>query len=195
MSVDPGRLHAGVAEHGKVCALEGDHVSALMHYREAMSMGVRLDAPAIVVRHYLECALESLEHMGAYDEVLQYCERAIEHYRQHPPEGGLTQFDLASVHQRRGVALLKQGHRDEAARAFDVACTIAADAGARLPLAEVLLRWIRAQLTISAERIAAEQERHHYYSVRNDTVVRSQAVPLPGQPPLRTLPITSQGGV
>jgi len=159
-------LHAAVAEHGKICALDGDHVAALMHYREAMSMGVRQNAPAIVMRHYLECALESLEHMGAYDELLQYCDRAVEHYRLHPPEHGLAQFDLATIHQRRGVALLKQGKRDEAARAFAVACAAAAAAEARLPLAEVLRRWIEAQLTITPDRLAAEQQRHRYYSVR-----------------------------
>jgi len=175
-------LHVGVAEHGKVCALDGDHVTALMHYREAMSICVRLNAPAIVVRHYLECALESLEHMGAYDELLQYCDRAVAHYRQHPPENGLAQFDLASIHQRRGVALLKQGKRDDAARAFEEACLTAAAADAGVPLAETLLRWIKAQLTISSDRIAAEQRQHHYYSVRTDTVMRSRAVPLPGHP-------------
>ena len=162
-------LHIGVAEHGKVCALGGDHVTALMHYREAMSMAIREQSPPVVVRHYLECALESLEQMGAYSEVLAYCDRAVEHYQQHPPEGPLPQLDLASIHQRQGVVLLKQGDREGAARAFDVASSLARAVGAELPLAGTLLRWLRAQLTITADRIAREQERHHYYSVRPST--------------------------
>jgi hypothetical protein len=163
-------LHINVAERGKVCALGGDHVTALMHYREAMAMAIREQSPPVLVRHYLECALESLEHMGAYSEVLKYCERAIEHYQQNPPEGPLPQLDLASIHQRQGIVLLKQGDREGATRTFDVACNLARAAGAHLPLADTLLRWLRAQLTITADRIASEQERHHYYSVRPSTV-------------------------
>jgi tetratricopeptide (TPR) repeat protein len=190
----PGSLHAGVAEHGKVCALRDDHVSALMHYREAMSMAVRQKAPEVVFRHYLECALESLEHMGAYRELLEYCDRAIEHYRLHPPESPLARFDLASIHQRRGVALLKQGERDAAARALEAALATARTAEARLTLAETLLRWLRAQLTVSVDRIGAEQVRHHYFSVRKETVIPSRAVPLPGRPPIRSSAIVSSRG-
>jgi tetratricopeptide (TPR) repeat protein len=177
---DPARLHAGIAEYGKVCALRGDHVAALMHYREAMSVAIRQSAPDVIVRHYLECALESLEHMGAYAEVLAYCERALEHYRAQPPGSALGYFDVASIQQRRGVVLLKQGRRDEAAQAFNAACETARSANATLPLAETLLRWITAQLTITADRLASEQARHHYCSVRADTVRPARAVPLPG---------------
>ena len=175
-------LHFGVAEHGKVCALRGDHVTALMHYREAMGMAARQQAPEVVLRHYLECALESLEHMEAYDELLTYCDRAVDHYREHPPQSPLAGFDLASIHQRRGVALLKQGHREEAARAFDTACAAAHSVEASLPLADTLRRWLRAQLTITPERLAAEQARHKYLSVRVDTVRPSRAVPLQARP-------------
>ena len=173
-------LHAGIAEYGKVRALQGDHVTALLHYREAMSMAVREQAAPVMIRHYMECALESLEHMGAYDEVMAYCDRAIEHYRDHPPQNSLTQFDLAAVHQRRGVVLLRRGARDRAAQAFDVACTTARLADADVPLARTLLGWIRAQLTISAERLAAEQARYGYCSVRPETVRPARARPLPG---------------
>lgn len=187
-------LHAGVAEYGKVCALRGDHVAALMHYREAMSMAIRQSAPEVVVRHYLECALESLEQMGAYAEVLAYCDRALEHYRAHPPESALGHFDVASIQQRRGVVLLKQGDRDEAARAFGAACATARTANATLPLAATLLRWITAQLTITADRLAAEQARHHYCSVRAETVRRTHAVPLPGHASMTRAATVTAGG-
>jgi hypothetical protein len=177
----PGHLHAGV-------------VSALMHYREAMSMAIRQQAAQVVVRHYLECALESLERMGAYGELLAYCDRAIEHYRLNPPESPLARLDLATIHQRRGVVLLKQRDRDEAARAFELACVTARTAQASLPLAETLLRWIRAQLTISPDRLAAEQVRHHYCSVRPETVRPSRAVALPGHPPSGPFANVTSGG-
>jgi len=178
-AVGAAGLHMGVAEQGKVHALRGDHVAALMHYREAMAIAAREQAPPLVLRHYVECALESLEHMGAYDEVLAYCERAVEHYRVHPPESRLARLDLATIHQRRGVALLKQGDRDDAERALALACAEASEAEARLPLADALLRWLRAQLTITPQRLAAELARHNYCSVREDTVTPDRAVSLP----------------
>jgi tetratricopeptide (TPR) repeat protein len=191
---EPTTLHAGVAEHGKICALRGDHVNALMHYREAMAMAVRQQAPEVVCRHYLECALESLEHMGAYAELLQYCERAVDHYREHPPASALTRFDLASIHQRRGIALLKQGERDAAVSAFELACATAQGTQAHLPLAETLLRWLRSRLTVSHDRLGAEQARHHYFSVRSDTVRPARALPLPGRPVLKPSAIVSPEG-
>jgi hypothetical protein len=181
MTAPPHTLHAGVAEHGKVCALRGEHVAALVHYRQAMSMAIGQRAAEVVVRHYLECALESLEHMAAHDEVLAYCDRAIEHYRARPPESALARVDLASIHQRRGIALLKLKRHDEAARALEAACATAQTAPAELPLSHTLLRWLAAKLTISAQRLAAEQARHRYFSVRPENVRPSRAVPLPGQ--------------
>lgn len=192
MSVDEPRLHGGVAEYGKVCALRGDHVAALLHYRAAMSMAIGQETPPVVIRHYMECALESLEQMGAYDDVLAYCDRAVGHYRDHPPDSALAQLDLATIHQRRGVVLLRRGARDEAADAFDVACATAHQAGAALPLAETLLRWIRSRLTITAERLSAEQRRCRYCAVRPETVRRARAVPLPGHGDTMSSPVLNQ---
>jgi len=187
----PG-LHFGIAEYGKVCALRGDHVPALMHYRQAMAMAARQQAPEVVLRHYLECALESLEQMGAYDELLACCDRALDHYRERPPQSDLTMFDLASIHQRRGVTLLKKGDREAAARAFETASATARRANASLPLADTLLRWLQAQLTITPERLAEEQTRHKYRSVRADTVRASLAIPLPGAPKGDAWPSTTR---
>ncbi len=192
MSGDEPQLHGGVAEYGKVCALRGDHVGALLHYRAAMSMAIVQQTPPVVIRHYMECALESLEQMGAYDEVLAYCDRAIEHYADHPPDSALAQFDLSTFHQRRGVVLLRRGARDEAAGAFDVACAIAHQAEAELPLAETLLRWIRSRLTITAERLSAEQARWRYCAVRQETVRPARAVPLPGHGGTMSSPVGNQ---
>jgi len=172
-------LHSGIAEQGKVNALRGNHVEALRHYREAMNMAVRARAPEVVFRHYLECALESLEHMGAYAELLEYCDKAISHYAERPPENPMAELDLATIHQRRGVALMKLGDRPGAKQALTVAVAGAKSCAAQLPLAEQLLRWLKGELTIGKERVLAEQHRHHYFSVRKDMVRPERAVPLP----------------
>jgi hypothetical protein len=174
----PG-LHAGIAEYGKVCALRGDYTNALLCYREAMRMAVEGGAFEVVFRHYLECSLEALEHMGAFGEVLDYCDRAIDHYREHPPLNPLARLDLASIHQRRGVVLLKRGERAEASRAFEAVREAAAGGEARLPLAGELLRWLQGGFNISPHRLEAELARHRYFSVRKETVNPASAVRIP----------------
>ncbi len=179
-SAGSGRKHhIGIAEHGKVLALAGDHKGALRHYREAMAQAVRAAEPEVFFRHYLECSIESLELMNAYDEVLAYCERAIEHYRQHattPELEALAQRDLAHVYQRQGVILFKQGHKSEARTALREALRLQPGT---MPLATSLLQWIDRNLHGDAARILAEQRRHGYFSVRTDTVDRSRAVAVP----------------
>ena len=62
-------LHHAIAERGKALALAGDHVDAMMHYREAMTLAVSGKAPEVVFRHYMDCSLGSLERMGEFGEV------------------------------------------------------------------------------------------------------------------------------
>lgn len=186
-------LHSGIAEQGKLNALRGNHVEALRHYREAMSMAVRARAPEVVFRHYLECSLESLEHLGAYAELLDYCDKAIAHYALRPPESPVAELDLATIHQRRGVALLKLGQRPAASLALTTAIAGAKSCAAQLPLAEQLLRWLKGELTVAKDRLLAEQHRHRYFSVRKDTVKPERAVPLPAS--LRaSAPTLARGG-
>lgn len=167
--------HLQIAEAGKRAALRGDHRAALGHYRDAMRLAVTTGAPEVFFRHYLEATLESLELSEAFDEVLAYCDRAIAHYATHPPGHALAELDLASIHQRRGVVLLKRGGPGAAppsgaTLALEHAVAGAARIGARLELSERLLDWIRRGLAATRQRILAEQRRLHYFSVRPDTV-------------------------
>lgn len=168
--------HHAIAERGKIHALAGDHVTAMMHYREAMSLAVKQGAPEVMFRHYMECAIESLERMGEHEEVLGYCERAILHYQDRPPAHDLARLDLASVHQRRGIALLRKGDSDGAKEALREAQRVLGGQQA-LPIARALLRWLDARMHVSSARLEAELERHRYYCVRRDSVSESRAVP------------------
>lgn len=170
------RIHLGVAEQGKLLALAGDHRGALQHYREAMGQAVRFEEPEVFYRHYLECALESLELMGALNEVVAWCDVALEHYREHPPTTAVGTRDVAHIHQRRGVVLLKLGRRDEARAPLAEAMRLQPG---QMPLAATLLRWVDSRLHCDHTRITAEQRRHGFFSVRADTVDASRAVPLP----------------
>lgn len=170
-------IHHAIAERGKLHALAGDHVTAMMHYREAMSIAVEHGAPEVMFRHYMECAIESLERMGELDEVLGYCDRAIQHYAERPPNHELAVLDLASIHQRRGITLLRKGDSSAAKEALHEALRVLGSRRA-LPIASTLLRWLDARMHVSLARLEAELERNRYYCVRRDSVSESRAVPL-----------------
>jgi len=177
------RFHLGIAEQGKLHALKGEHAPALECYREAIRLAVSSGAPEVFFRHYMECTLESLERMGSYPEVLAYTDRALAHYATITPaseeQRALIRSDLISIHQRRGAVLLKQGQTDEARAALEKALALAREACMPLPLAELLVGWIRRSFHVDAHRILMEQEAKRYFSVRPDTVDKSLAIPLP----------------
>lgn len=176
MTAHPRAMHVGLTEQGKLHALAGDHKAALAHYREAMAMAVRAGEPEVFFRHNLECSLESLELMGAHDEVLAYCDRALALYRQRPPAHDVAVRDLAHVHQRRGIILLKRGERAGARPDLAEAVRLQPE---RMPLAAALLRWVASGLHFDVARVVAEQHRHQYFCVRRDTVAPERAIPLP----------------
>jgi hypothetical protein len=170
-------IHMRLAEHGKQLALAGKHVDALQHYRQAMQQASDVGVPEVFMRHYTQCALESLERMAALDEVLATCDRARQHYVSHPPEGEVAQKDRASFLEREGVVLLRLGRRDEARTRLNEA--IAAAKPGRVPLAETLASWLRANLYIDRERLERAIVRQKYWSVRADSVRAEWALALP----------------
>lgn len=181
---DPGVLiHMGIAEQGKLHAVAGDHRMALVYYREAMRLATAKQAPELFFRHYMECMLESLERSGAYNEVLSYCEKAIAHHRGLRPiddeQARFAALDLACIHQRNGVILLKQGRNDDAREAFKRGLDVARRASLQLGLAEALYGWLARGFRVEAHRLEQELEARQYYSVRKDTVVAERAIKLP----------------
>jgi tetratricopeptide (TPR) repeat protein len=172
--------HLAIAEQGKVYALEGQHAFALAYYREAIRLTVQSGEPEIVFRHYLECVLESLEKMGAYPEVLDYCAKALDLFAA-APETTQTSLERAHVYQRQGAVQLKAGDRDSAAASLRKAVESAASQRFSLALANTLLGWIERGLQVDPRRVVAEQERLNYFNVRPDTVDRSRAIRLPNE--------------
>jgi len=167
-----GPSPAAIAELGKRLALRGRHADALNHYQRAINLGSTLGSPPLLLRHFLECALESMELAGMHDAVLSYCDEALAHYRQHPPEGDFARADLAHIQQRRAVCLARLERGEESARACAEALRCAAGADIQLPLTERLAAWLDGGYHISADRLLSEQRRHGYFSVRRDTVAR-----------------------
>ncbi len=175
------KLHLGIAEQGKLYALEGDHGAALFYYRKAMQMSVEVGDPEVFFRHYLDCVMETLEHLGSYPEIVEFCDKALELYAENPPQDPLTLRDQAHIYQKLGVVQLKSGDGEAARRSFAEALAVLVDTDQQLPLAASLLRWLEMGMHLDSRRILAEQERNQYFTVRRETVDPERAVKLPDE--------------
>lgn len=176
---DASSMHLGIAEQGKLYALEGQHDYALVYYREAIRLTVQAGQPEIVFRHYLECVLESLELIGAYQEVLDYCEKAVSLIT--GQTGEASDAELAHVYQRRGVVQLKAGERDSAIDSLRKATEHGGTRPDSVILAKSLLTWLERGLRVDVQRVLAEQQRTRYFSVRRESVDTRRAIRLPNE--------------
>jgi len=170
------RLHAGIAEAGKLDALRGRHQQALARYREALRLARASQAPQVFGRHYLHCVLESLEHLSQHASVAEMAMAAAAA----TAEAGDTPFhrrDRAMLLERAAVAQLKAG--DRALAAQTLATVLELTGAAAQPLAATLLGWLERGLAVDAVRLAEAQRRHRYWVVRADTVDRSRAIDAP----------------
>ncbi|AJQ97764.1 hypothetical protein [Gynuella sunshinyii] len=161
-------LHLSIAEHGKLLALKHQHKDALRHYQEAIRMAVSIRAPEIFFRHYTQCVLESLEKTESYQEVIEFCRNADQHYQRISAKIPLHKKDHASVLERQAVNELKAG--DETSARVSLLRALEIGGKGVLPLSEELLSWLQRNLTVSLSRLQALQEKHHYFVVRRDQV-------------------------
>ncbi len=165
MRPSPHRLHASVAEAGKLLALKGRHGEALAKYREALRLAHALRAPQIFPRHYLHCVLESLELSGAYGQAAALAGEAAS-AAANPNPSEFQRRDRAHLLERQGVNQLRTG--DTASARATLAQAV--DLDANLPLAAALLGWTARGLSVSAARLAEAQRQHRYFSVRAESV-------------------------
>lgn len=175
---DVHRLHAGVAEAGKLLALKGRHDEALAKYREALRLAHGLRAPQVFARHYLHCVLESLERMGAHDQAAVLAGEAASSAASELGDGTPSDFqrrDRAFLLERQGVNRLKAGDVAGARESLGQALSLD-DA---LLLSRDLLSWTARGLGVTAARLAEAQRAHGYWTVRADTVDGARACESP----------------
>lgn len=173
-------LHWGIAEAGKVALIDGDHVEALRHFREALRLAASSKAPEVFFRHYTQCVLETLELAGDYGEIVDLCTGQDAFYQEMGDTGPLLAKDHGSIIERLAVAELLSGNREEAVACFKRA--IARAGPSVLPLSETLLGWLRRGLVVPLGQLRQAQRRHRYFVVRRETVDRSCARKLPPAP-------------
>ena len=171
--------HWQIAEQGKVHALAKEYDQALSYYRLAIRQASEVTGHELLARHYAECALEVLEKTDSHEEVLAYCEQALEYYRENPPEAPAAIKDQASLHERRAIALMKLEENEEALEEVERALSLARSAKLQLPVARQLQDWLRRGLAISRKHLEDLLDAKNHYTVRDENVDRDVAVILP----------------
>lgn len=175
------KLHMGVAEQGKIYAVKGNHKMALVYFQTAINMTVQAGDPELFFRLYLESALESMEHLGLFEDVLDYCNRAIQLYEDNPPPNEFARLDFANIHQRKGIILFKMNQKEEAKTFLKKAIDLIKKEKGRLPLAEKVLRWILIGFHIDDNRILTEQKATKYFTVTKENIRPEAAIKLPNE--------------
>lgn len=172
-------LHLQIAENGKVLALKGDHSEALRHYKEAMRLCQQAVNSEIFLQHYSLCAMESLELMQAYNEVIAFCDKSIDFLNDKKAERSdeILYKYLAALWERKGIQYVHLNDKEEAIFALEEAQKEAGKIP--LPLSRDLLGWLKRGYTITPKQVRDLQNKHQYFTVRKENVNEKIAVQLP----------------
>lgn len=172
-------LHYCIAEQGKLYALKGNHKEALRYFKEALRMCQGEPGADIFFQHYSLCAMESLELMQHYNEVIDFCDKCLDFLVTKTEMEELPVFQKlkASLLERKGIQYLHLNDKQEAVVSFKQALQIMDKK--HLPLSNELLNWVLRGYSISSRQIFDLQNRHHYFTVRKDNVDEKIAMELP----------------
>lgn len=170
-------LHLGIAEQGKVHALEGNHKEALRHYREALRMAMEQKAGDVFFQHYTQCVMESLELTGAHEEVIAYCNKMHAFLDGQPQEVAAVKQNKAAVLEREAIQYLYQEESQMAKDCLSEAQRIMGRG--KQSLTDQLLGWVSRGFKISQRQLKQAQQHSRYFIVRADKVDPSRAIALP----------------
>jgi tetratricopeptide (TPR) repeat protein len=172
-------LHYNIAEQGKVYATKGNHKEALRHYKEALRMSQQVPKSDIFFQHYSQCAMESLEQMEAYNEVIIFCDKCIDFMETKDDLQAHPIFIkyLASLWERKAIQYLFLNEKEQAIEAFEQAIDVIKPH--KLPLAQELHNWCKRGYTISKQQIEGLLKKNQYHTVRKENVNIQIAVELP----------------
>ena len=170
-------LHLGIAEQGKILALDGNHKEALRHYREAIRLTVQHKSPDVFFQHYTQCVMESLELSGAHGEVIDYCKKMQDFLAKQDATNPMVNQGIASALEKEAIQHLL---RQEPTEALPLLQQAQKRGGrGKLPLADQLLNWVQRGYTVDPRQVKDAQKRHQYFIVRRDKVDPARAITLP----------------
>jgi len=169
-------LHLGIAEKGKMYAVQGNHKEALRHYKEAIKMTQGQEMGETFFQHYMQCTLESLELMGAYDDVLNYCEKFLELLNTKEESDFISKYKT-DTWQRMAFQYL---HKDDPETALEYLTAITKEAGrGKLKMADTLFNWINRRYNLTKKQILDLQNENHYFIVNKNNLKPEIAIELP----------------
>jgi tetratricopeptide (TPR) repeat protein len=169
-------LHLGIAEKGKMYAVQGNHKEALRHYKAAIKMTQGQDKGEIFFQLYMQYTLESLELMEAYNEVLNYCETFLTLLDGKEENEFITKYK-AETWQRMAIQFL---YKDEIETAKEYLLLIMKEKGiGKLQVAQKLLDWVNRGYKISKKQISDLQKENNYFMVTKENINPEIAIELP----------------
>lgn len=172
-------LHYHIAEQGKLFAIQNNHKEALRHYKEALKMSQKVPQADIFFQHYSQCAMESLEKMRSYHEVINFCDKCIDFMETKNDLYDQLFFIkyLASLWERKGIQHLFLQEKELAIESFEE--TIAIIKPHKLPLTQEFYNWCKRGYTITDKQIESLLKKHQYYTVRKEKINAEIAIKLP----------------
>ena len=123
--------------------------------------------------------MESLEKSGGHQEVIDYCQKALDLLQKQDLSEDATRKLYGSTLEKMAVQWLLLGDSDAALERLREARKVT---GAKvLPLADQLLGWVERRYAITPKQIREAQERHRYFVVRREQINPKIAIELPKQ--------------
>ena len=169
-------LHLGIAEKGKLYALEGNYKEALRHYKEAIKMTQNKPQGELFFQHYAQCTMEALELTGSHDEVIHFCEKFLDLLEEKENNELIIKYK-ADILQRMAIQYLLKNDTEEAEALFK---TIRETIGVgKQKLTDELMNWIQRRYTLSKKQICDMQKKYQYFIVTKENVRPEIAVELP----------------
>lgn len=169
-------LHLGIAEKGKMYAVAANYKEALRHYKEAIKMTQNQANGELFFQHYMQCTMEALELMKAYDDVINYCEKFLDLLAAQTQNELIAKY-IAEVEQRMAIQYLLKGDKDEAKPILQKAQK--AIGVGKLKMVDELLNWIIRGYAIAPKQIAELQKKHKYFIVSKENLKPEIAIELP----------------
>jgi tetratricopeptide (TPR) repeat protein len=178
MSTQPShqKLHLGIAEKGKLYCLEGNYKEALRHYREAIRLVQNGKDNDLFFQHYSQCVMEALELSGAYDEVINYCEKFLEFLEEKESSEFVTRHK-AHILEKLAIQHLLKEEKQEALVYLKEARMLIKQ-GVQ-PLTDDLLNWVQRNYQVTKKQIREAQKKYNYFIVRKDKVNPEYAIEIP----------------
>lgn len=169
-------LHLGIAEKGKIYAVAGNYKEALRHYKEAIKMTQNQANGELFFQHYMQCTMEALELMKAYDDVINYCEKFLELLTAQLPNAVIVKY-TAEVEQRMAIQYLLKGEKEEAKTILQNAQK--AIGVGKLKMVDDLLNWLNRGYAIAPKQISELQKKYKYFIVSKENLKPEIAIELP----------------